>query len=226
MWATRSATRPCARLLPIPHLVVLSSAIFSCPRSRAALSYRSTPCAAPSRSRGRRRRPGAPHRGLSRHQNPWRRCCCPWEECGPAPASARERTRRASGAVVAALFWGSRAAPAGRYCDGLSQQPRVKTCGFQSLSQLCAAARAFDVAAGGLGARGSRRAEAAFCFGQAALRRDSGAPRRARQPAHGSVRHLDSAARKSDPAVGRSTHTRGTACLPRAALPNKGAPRP
>ena len=29
---------------------------------------------------------------------------------GPAPASARERTRRASGAVVAALFWGSRAA--------------------------------------------------------------------------------------------------------------------
>jgi hypothetical protein len=49
---------------------------------------------------------------------------------------------------------------------------------------------------------------------------------RARQPAHGSVRHLDSAARKSDPAVGRSTHTRGTACLPRAALPNKAAPRP
>ena len=174
MSATRSATRPCARRRRGPHLVVLSSATCACPRSRAALSCKWRPCAAPSRSRGRRRRPGAPHRGLSHHQNPWRRCCCPWEECGPAPASARERTRRASGAVVAALFWGSRAAPAGRYCDGLSQQPRVKTCGFQSLSQLCAAARAFDVAAGGLGARGSRRAEAAFCFGQAALKtRDS-----------------------------------------------------
>ena len=156
-----------------------------------------------------------------------------WSEAATLGRSAAPRRRPLASARGAQAirwlrlwFWGYRAAPAGRYCDGLSQQPRVKTCGFQTRSNLSATTRAFDIAAGGLGARGSRGAKAAFCFGQAALRRDSGAPRRARQPAHGSVRHLDSAARKSDPAVGRSTHTRGTACLPRAALPNKGAPRP
>ena len=152
--------------------------------------------------------------------------CCPWEECGPAPASARERTWRASGTVVVALFWGHRAAPSGRYLRCLSHNnlalivrvanPQPPLRGRPSLQHR----------------RGRpRRARLAKCQGsflpwQAALRRDSAAPRRARQPAHGSVRHLDSAARKSDPAVGRSTHTRGTACLPRAALPNKGAPRP
>ena len=198
----------------------------ACPRSRAALSYRSTPCAAPSRSLDPRRRPGAPHRGLSHHQNPWRRCCCPWEECGPAPASARERTRRASGAVVAALFWGSRAAPDGRYCDGLSHNnlalivrvanPQPPLRGRPSLRHR----------------RGRpRRARLARCQGSFLLWTGSAKTRLRRAASREAARIRperlpEKAVGASDPAVGRSTHTRGTACLPRAALPNKGAPRP
>jgi len=179
------------------------------------LSCKWRPCAAPSPSLYPHRRPGAPHRGLSHHQNPWRRCCCPWEECGPAPASARERTRRASGAVVAALFWGSRAAPAGRYCDGLSQQPRVKTCGFQTHSHLSATARAFS---------SPRRARLARCQGSFLLwtgsaRRVSAAYIREGQP-ESIKRGLWTRPRRVQAAQRRS-RTPGT-CL-QAAVPPQGS---
>ena len=122
-------------------------------------------------------------------------------------------------------FWGSRAAPAARYCDGLSQQPRANRAGRKPAAT---SPRPPEPSTSRWEASASEaRAVPRQLFALAGSAKDARLRRyRARQPAHGSVRHLDSAARKSDPAVGRSTHTRGTACLPRAALPNKGAPRP
>ena len=160
------------------------------------------PMAALGRSAAPRRRPLASARGAQR--------------CGG----------RGSLGDSLGAFWGAKGSPAGRYCDGLSHN---------NLALIVRVANPQPPLRGrpSLRRRGGRprRARLARCQGSFLLWTGSAKTRLRRAASREAARIRperlpEKAVGASNPAAGRGTHTRGTACLPRAALPNKGAPRP